>query len=210
VRQDEYQLWNLWDPHAHAYHALEGQRAKEMIAHLGGAGQFREAPQEPRCLVCHTDPQLAVEPAGEDLSAVLGRRGHGVGCESCHGPAGGWRDLHHAATPPAREELKKLGMNYLDEPATLAEVCAGCHVGAPGRADQPAREVTHDLLAAGHPRLSFELTVYLANLPPHWDAQAKARARGRDFEARAWAAGQVAAARTSLELLASQARRAAA
>jgi hypothetical protein len=204
VGLDEYRLWNLWDPHARAYHALEGQRAEEIIAHLARAGGFnKKATEEPRCLVCHADLHLATETAAQDL------RVHGVGCEACHGAAGRWLTPHHAEIPPSREELEQLGMRDLVAPSTLATVCAGCHVGAPPEHEgQPAREVTHDFLASGHPRLNFELTAYLANLPPHWNTQKKGRVRGPDFdEPRVWAAGQVMAARASLRLLAYQASR---
>ena len=74
----------------------------------------------------------------------------------------------------------------------------GCHVGT-GAAD-----VNHDLIAAGHPRLTFELTVYQARMPRH--ASTNDKARYPDFEARAWAIGQVASARAALELLAAQAQ----
>jgi hypothetical protein len=56
--------------------------------------------------------------------------------------------------------------------------------------------------------MNFELTVYLANLPPHWNAAKKASSRGRNFEAKAWAAGQVMISRASLRLLSYQAGRA--
>jgi hypothetical protein len=201
VRRDEYRLWNLWDPHAHAYHALEGKRAQTIMSHLAAGGEVREATKDPRCLTCHTDPNLAVDSADHAL------RVHGVGCEGCHGSAERWLEPHHATRPPGKEKLEQLGMKNLGATGALAAVCAGCHAGAPPLDGRPAQEVTHDLLAAGHPRLHFELTVYLANLPPHWNVRAKARQRQPDFEARAWAAGQVATARTYLELLAYQARR---
>jgi hypothetical protein len=84
-----------------------------------------------------------------------------------------------------------------------AQVCVDCHVGAAGM------DVTHDLIAAGHPRLNFEFGAYHAMLPHHWsDAKDKdpatdpthQRAR-KDFEAQAWAVGQVVSARASLQLL---------
>lgn len=201
IRRDEYRLWNTWDPHAYAYHALEGQAAQDIIRKLGDTGQ--KATAEPRCLVCHATPRLLAKEGGDEV------RVHGVGCESCHGAAEHWLDRHHTEPLPDAQELEKLGMTYLREPLTLAHACVQCHAGAPARDGLPAQEVTHDLLAAGHPRLNFELTVYLANLPPHWNVAAKARERGPDFEARAWAAGQLATARTSLQLLADQAGRAA-
>jgi hypothetical protein len=79
-----------------------------------------------------------------------------------------------------------------------AQGCVGCHVGEPGR------EVNHDLIAAGHPQLIFELDAYTANMPPHWTESSDSAASG----AQAWAAGQIVSLRQSLELLAQRARRA--
>ena len=59
-------------------------------------------------------------------------------------------------------------MRALDAPLVQAQVCVGCHVGAPAKDGVPARDLNHDLMAAGHPRLIFELSSYQANMPPHW------------------------------------------
>jgi hypothetical protein len=63
--------------------------------------------------------------------------------------------------------------------------------------------VDHDLIAAGHPRLMFEYSSYHTLLPRHW----KERDDDGNFEIRAWAIGQLASARTALELLRSRATR---
>jgi hypothetical protein len=90
--------------------------------------------------------------------------------------------------------------------AAQAEVCAGCHVGRPARDGLPCQDVDHDLIAAGHPRLTFEFSAYLANMPPHW-WQGRPPDSRPDFSAAAWAVGQVAAARSAVELLADRAGR---
>ena len=41
-------------------------------------------------------------------------------------------------------------------------------MGGPPTSDGAIREVTHDLIAAGHPRLAFELRSYKRGEPPHW------------------------------------------
>jgi hypothetical protein len=70
-----------------------------------------------------------------------------------------------------------------------------------------SRDVNHDLIAAGHPRLNFELAAFLDNMPPHWkekgqNADPTGRfPRAKNFSARAWAIGQLASARAALELL---------
>ncbi len=88
-----------------------------------------------------------------------------------------------------------------------AETCVGCHVGAPAADGLPARNVNHDLIAAGHPRLNFEYGAYLANLPRHWDPGADRR-RHADHEARAWAIGQEVSAHAALVQLAARAKQA--
>src|SRR5207249_2939948 len=67
----------------------------------------------------------------------------------------------------------------------------------------PSRDVNHDLIAAGHPRLNFEFGAFLANLPPHW--KEKTHKPEECHNARTWAVGQVVAAQAALELLADRA-----
>jgi hypothetical protein len=61
------------------------------------------------------------------------------------------------------------------------------------------RDMNHDLIAAGHPRLTFEFSAYQANEPPHWVE--KGINVAPDFPARAWAVGQAATAKAAAELL---------
>ncbi len=68
--------------------------------------------------------------------------------------------------------------------------------------------MNHDMIAAGHPRLDFELSAFLANMPPHWDVKAQAKRDGEGYEARVWAVGQIATTRATLDLLADRARNA--
>jgi hypothetical protein len=49
----------------------------------------------------------------------------------------------------------------------------------PGPDGKPWRDVNHDLIAAGHPRLSFELSAFMATMPPHWTAHRRPRAGRR-------------------------------
>src|SRR3546814_3552105 len=57
--------------------------------------------------------------------------------------------------------------------------------------------MNHAIMAAGHPRLTFEFAAYLAAMPRHWLEKEK----GPVMALRVWAAGQVAAAIRALELL---------
>jgi len=60
--------------------------------------------------------------------------------------------------------------------------------------------VNHDLIAAGHPVLKFELAAYHELLPKHWRSSVE-REGNAEFEVELWSAGQVTAADAALELL---------
>ena len=175
--------------------------------------------RDARCVACHTAVSAGAEQL--DLAADDKRAGatatinpailaDGVGCEACHGPAERWLGEHTKATWLALGDARyspAWGMRDTPNLRVRAETCVGCHVGAPAQRSEPARDVNHDLLAAGHPRLNFEFSAYLANLPRHWDARADRR-RYPDYEARAWSVGQIVSLQAALELLADRARQA--
>ena len=94
-------------------------------------------------------------------------------------------------------------MAPVGDPAALAVTCAGCHIGA-AKNDPvngfPRRDMNHDMIAAGHPRLAYDFSAFLVNLPPHWNEAAKKR--DPDFQAKNWAVGQIVSAKAALNLLA--------
>ena len=126
-----------------------------------------------------------------------------MSCEACHGAAQKWLSTHYTEEwrrkTPSEKSLE--GMIDTKNVRVRAEVCARCHVG------EGDMDVNHDLIAAGHPRLSFELGLYTARMPKHWNPRDE-RARYPDFEARAWLVGQAVSAQTALELLADRAEQA--
>jgi hypothetical protein len=201
--QAEYTRWLSHDPHARAYHILLEPRSQDIARRLG----LPAAHTAQECLACHVTPRLAPDHGGSMSSERL----FGVSCEACHGKAEGWIDAHltEAWRKKSASEKQQLGMTALADPTVLAQTCAGCHVGAPPGAEDPARDVNHDLIAAGHPRLAFEVTSYFANLPRHWRQASDSRrdspggktaVDGLD-EARLWAVGQAVAAESALTLL---------
>jgi hypothetical protein len=192
VGRHEYTVWARQDPHALAYHTLSSPRSQRMVKLLGWT---LPANEELRCLACHATP-----------GAPPAHRPAGVGCEACHGPAERWLEPHAElgwGRRPAAER-RSLGLVPLGEPLDLARTCAGCHVGAPADPARglPAREVNHDLIAAGHPRLLYETAAFLANLPAHWNRSGQPPAH----EAQIWQAGQWAGAEARADLLAMRAR----
>jgi len=68
--------------------------------------------------------------------------------------------------------------------------------------------MNHDMIAAGHPPLRFEMASYEALLPrKHWDEGPRRQAQP-DYELQLWAAGRIASADAALSLLESRARQA--
>jgi hypothetical protein len=190
-RGSEFTTWILSDPHARALAVLDTPRSRRMVDLLHGADA--KAPRETRlCLACHASPGTTPE---TPVAASVG-----TGCASCHGDAGRWVHEHYRTDwkNKAPAEKQSLGMTAMTDLVVRARVCVRCHVG-----DESA-EVNHDLIAAGHPALRFELGAYFANLPAHWDTTAD-RAGHPRFETELWALGQRESAAAALRLLAHRA-----
>lgn len=187
-------LWIDRDPHARAYEVLHDPRSQRM-ARLLGIGPAHQARQ---CLACHSVQAESRSPLPKDILA------DGVGCAACHGDATEWEGRHFLPEwkTLSREERADLGYRELGSPLERAGTCVKCHVGGPDR------EVDHDLIAAGHPRLFFELAAYQRLWPRHWSPQGRAEAAA-DFTERSWAVGQATALEAVAALLETRARRAA-
>ncbi|MDR3638816.1 MAG: multiheme c-type cytochrome [Isosphaeraceae bacterium] len=187
-----YRIWITRDPHAEAYAVLADERSERIAVNLAGPTRSVIRPtDDARCLNCHVHADAKTTRHATTFTLF-----DGVSCESCHGPAERWVQEHWSdwKTHPVKEQQKQQsGMNTTQILVAQARLCAGCHVGGSGR------DVNHDLIAAGHPRLNFEFSAFLANMPAHWDV-----GQGNDpaRESQAWAIGQVASACAALELLA--------
>ena len=194
----EYSIWIQDDKHAEAYSVLYNETSQRMARLMK---LDKPAHQAELCLNCHapqSDPPFTGSSPHGTLSALL----DGVGCESCHGAASEWLGPHvrHDWAQKSLEEKAALGFRNTKDLWSRAQACADCHVGEPGR------DVNHDLYAAGHPRLFFELAAFNANMPAHWDRNEDRERAGpsRDqssFEAKIWAIGQLASAEAALDLL---------
>jgi hypothetical protein len=191
VRQDELARWQ--EPstpggaHSRAFATLSGRRARQIAATLG----LGDPTGAPSCLGCHATP----------LEGAKGRRfqtSDGVGCEACHGGASGWIASHYAIGGSHADNVMR-GMTPLERPMTRAGVCLDCHLGS---ADS-GQYVTHRMMAAGHPRISFEVDLF-STLQQHHDEDSDyAKRKGKTDSVRLWAVGQAMALNRSLTLYAS-------
>lgn len=202
ISQNEYTEWLTHDKHADAFRVLFDKRSEDIARNLGGANKAHE---DARCLSCHVTPYAASARADHALAETV----FGVGCESCHGAAGKWLGPHTGEKWQglSANQKKTEGMIPVRSISDLAQACVGCHVGSPpdNNRQLPLRDVNHDLIAAGHPRLNFELDVFLDNLPAHWNQKEKEKRDGKDVHGGIWAHGQLASAQAALELLAHRA-----
>ncbi len=151
AERQEYKVWATRDRHSKAFDSLSGELGRRIGERLG-----IDPPRAQECLACHGV-------AGAKTAATFDAH-DGVSCELCHGAAGRWLGPH--AAPGFKEKLpadkEKLGLLDLTTPERRALRCVTCHVGGEGR------DLTHAMMAAGHPPLVFSLPKFLDGMPPHW------------------------------------------
>jgi hypothetical protein len=111
--------------------------------------------QADKCRACHTLNVAA------NLRAQTFQGDEGVSCENCHGPAVGWLGPH-TTKGWTREQSIKLGQYETRDLVARSERCMSCHVGT------AEKRVDHEMIAAGHPDLTFELNTFSAQMPRHW------------------------------------------
>jgi hypothetical protein len=194
-KRSEYDTWVGYDNHSRAYQVLFNERSERIVRNLYGENA-KAATETALCLKCHASHDGVTDHGvGERFQLA-----DGVSCESCHGAAEKWLTVHYEAgfKEKSLEEKAALGLRPTKDILHRAKLCTNCHVGGPDK------EVNHDLIAAGHPRLSFELGAYHGIYNKHWDINDD-HARYKDFEARLWSVGQLESAKAALELLAARA-----
>lgn len=191
VLQNEYVTWTQSDPHSKAYEILSNEQSRLIAARLG-IGRAREAEV---CLDCHTD-NVAPDKRGEKFQLS-----DGVGCEACHGGAENWLSTHYNAPAVTNVDNLQAGLFPGNKAVNRADLCLSCHLGTRNKF------ATHRIMAAGHPRLAFELDTFTelwrtAGRQPHYRVDADYRERKDvDGHVYTWAAGLLAEARTRLDLI---------
>lgn len=189
VRQDELLRWQEESAptgaHSRAWRVVMEPRGQAIARRLGldGAGVQRE------CAGCH---------ASQGAKAL----NDGVDCEACHGPAGGWLSTHYTVGTSHRRNVAQ-GMTDLTVPQVRAGVCLDCHLSGSGQ----GQFIAHRIMAAGHPRISFELDLF-STLQAHHDEDADyvQRKGHRTNSMQMWAVGQAEAVKRGLELYSQPAR----
>ncbi|WP_254508393.1 multiheme c-type cytochrome [Anatilimnocola floriformis] len=191
-KTEEFSRWMYADPHQNAARTLASEKYRDILVRTSNRDDNQADPKIlARCAKCH-DPL-----SGTGDHSTVSEFGHGIGCESCHGNAEKWLARHYERDI-SRPELAELGMFDTKDLRTRGQQCASCHVGS---AD---RDMDHDMIAAGHPPLRFELSAYHDLIPnKHWNDN-RERLEKRDFQVQLWAAGQTAAATARMELLAAR------
>jgi hypothetical protein len=185
VMQNEFALWQEFDPHAtKAWQALTGAEGQAIARKLG----LGDATTAKVCLDCHAD-NVPDGKRGEKFQIA-----DGVGCEACHGGSELWISSHAEKSATHADNLAK-GLYPTEDPVKRAELCLSCHMGTPDRM------ITHRIMGAGHPRLAFELDTFTW-LNPHYQIDADYIARKGDWNGvRDWAVGQGVAAANLLDVL---------
>src|SRR6266446_2563591 len=190
ILQNEYSTWIIQDKHSRAYQALTGDLGERMARILKLGAKSQEAP---KCLACHA------------LNPPTGQRGRafeiseGVSCENCHGPAASWLGPH-TTRAWAHEKSVALGMHDTRDVIHRSEKCLECHLGTKNKF------VDHEMIAAGHPDLYFELDSFSAVMPRHWKVPRESEP-GKPVEdpawvgVREWSTGQAVQLRVALERL---------
>lgn len=158
----EFEVWEK-TKHAVGYRELHKQpKANDILAAVGGDKNVRK---NATCTQCHFTMEQA------DASATPMAKS-GTSCESCHGPASDWKDIHNnfggpdvtRDKEPADHKTKRIadsvkaGMTRPDSLYDIAANCMACHGLARPSLDGA---VQAKMLAAGHPiEPDFELVRY--------------------------------------------------
>lgn len=189
VQLNEYVTWVRQDRHAKAYEALLSEQSKR-IAHNLGIGEAHTAKI---CLDCHADNPAAA------MRGPIFQISEGIGCEGCHGGAQNWLSSHTAG-PPRADNVAR-GMTATEDPVARATLCLSCHFG------NQDKFVTHRMMGAGHPRMSFELDTFTQLQPAHFVVDEDYQKRkGVIPGAKLWAIGQAVTAHEHMTVLADSKR----
>jgi hypothetical protein len=185
IAHTEYTVWTRKDPHALTYRNLFRKDYVAITRKLG-----LKAPHlEPTCLACHAS-NVAPKLQGPKFSMT-----DGIGCETCHGGSENYIATHTDKNATRAKNIAD-GLYPTDDMIARTRLCLSCHYGT------SEHFVTHEIMGAGHPRISFELDTFTELLPPHviYDDDYAAR-KPVYSHVKMWALGQAIAAQAMLDML---------
>ena len=153
VLQNEYVTWSRSDKHARAYTVLLNERSKEIAKKLSlpraGAPVAASASTATRTTRSAQRGERFRHLRRRRLRS-LPRSGRSAGSRATSSPARRTRTTSRAACIPTENDVAR------------AQLCLSCHLG------NAQKFVTHKIMAAGHPRMSFELDTFTQIRPPHF------------------------------------------
>lgn len=132
----EHAVW-AGSPHGKSFREIHKHDKAKTIAKKVGGGKMRN---NATCQQCH---YTVIDKRGKP------RPGAGPSCESCHGNATNWIEVHNNEKRPKkdrRSETIPMGMIWSDMKYDIVENCFGCH----GLSKLPG-DTINALLDAGHP-----------------------------------------------------------
>ena len=181
ILQTEYSTWVSQDRHARATDVLSNAVSVRMGRILG----IGRPDQAQKCLACHSLDAPEAQRARNFTT-------EGVSCEACHGPATGWLG-YHVTKDAKHDESVRRGMYDTKDLVKRTDKCLTCHLGT------SEKWVDHEMIAAGHPDLVFDLEAFSSAMPRHWRESPDADA----FRlVRTFAVGQLVHLRSSLDRVA--------
>jgi hypothetical protein len=186
ILQNEYSIWIGQDKHARAFSVL----SNPVSMRIGRILNIGRPDQAAKCLVCH-----ALYAPVEQRVQIF-ELDDGVSCESCHGPASGWLGPHTQRDWP-HEKSVALGMYDTRNLTRRSEKCLTCHLGT------AEKFVDHEMIAAGHPDLTFQLDFFSTAMPRHWKMPEENNAWR---QVQAWAVGNAVQLRDSLNRVSRRAK----
>jgi hypothetical protein len=204
----EVELWRSRDPHARAGAVVDSQAFHEILERLGVVGpvegeaywQIKSPERLQECMNCHNPENVPSRWSPEELpfatTSAHASDALAINCETCHGPAKHWISTHYQRNFD-RVDASQFGFVDTKDLVTRGRTCAQCHIG------DERHDMNHDMIAAGHPPLRFELASYERALPKHWNDR-RQRTAHREYEIKLWLAGQIANYDSGLALTSSR------
>jgi hypothetical protein len=186
ILQNEYSVWVVQDKHARAFDVLSNKVSSRMARIL----KIGKPNTEAKCLRCHA---TYTTPAQREQNFEID---DGVSCEACHGPASGWLGPHTVKDWPHEKSIP-LGMIDTRNMAHRTEQCLTCHLGT------AEKFVDHEMIAAGHPDLTFELSSFSAVMPRHWKVD---KQKDPWYDLQSWSIGQAVQLKEEMNRLSRRAK----